>query len=180
MTVLLLAFALAGCTGDDPPLESSAVPEGDWPCESCDGACMRAFDSTPEHSHIDGDLEYEEEPPFGGNHNPCWTTWGAHEEAVPAENWLHNLEHGGVVFLYDCAGSCDEEKAQLKAYTATLPAGRWVLTPYAPSKFPFSVVSWGQRLELGCFDLPAMQLFFDQNVANGREDVTGNPGSSCM
>lgn len=177
---VLVLSGCSGCEGFDDTLESGAFAVGEWPCESCDGACFATYEADPASGHVEGDVLYLDEPPYGGDHNPCWATWGAHDESVAAEFWVHNLEHGGVVFLYDCASACDVEESQLEAYTATLPAGRWLLTPYADSEYPFTVLSWGHRLELGCFDLPAMQLFFDQNVANGREDVTGNPGESCL
>lgn len=178
-----LALALSGCSGcegDDALLESGALPEGEWPCDACSGACIEAFANEPDHSHVDGNVSYADEPPYGGDHNSCWATWGEHTEQVAAENWVHNLEHGGVVFLYDCPDGCDEEHAQLLAYTSTLTPGRWLLSPYEKSSYPFTVVSWGHRLELGCFDLPAIQRFYDENVGNGREDVTANPSSQCM
>ncbi len=43
---------------------------------------------------------YIHNPPIGGPHYWVWANWGIHAEVVPRGYWVHNLEHGGVVFLY--------------------------------------------------------------------------------
>ncbi len=177
--MILWMLACAGC--DEKATDSwSAVPAGEWPCEACDGGCVEAYNPATSASHVDGDVAYADEPPQSGDHNGCWAPWGVHTTEVAAENWVHNLEHGGVVFLYDCPSGCDDEVAQLTAYVESLPAGRAILTPYAASEYPFTVVAWEHRLELGCFDLSAMQAFYTEHVGHGPEDVTSDPSSACM
>jgi hypothetical protein len=42
-------------------------------------------------------------PPASGPHWPVWSAWGAFTDSVvPRERWVHNLEHGGVVLLFNC------------------------------------------------------------------------------
>ncbi len=178
--MMLWLLGCAGCN-DDTLLESgAAIAAGEWPCDDCEGACVDTYDTPTSASHVEGNVEYADEPPTSGDHNSCWATWGVHTEPVAAENWVHNMEHGGVIFLYDCPTGCDEELAQLTAYVESLPPGRALLSPYAPSEYTFTVVSWGYRLELGCLDLPAIQAFYNQHVGHGPEDVTAEPSSSCM
>jgi hypothetical protein len=43
---------------------------------------------------------YRHNPPVAGEHYPIWARWRIHEQTVPRGYWVHNLEHGGVVFLY--------------------------------------------------------------------------------
>ena len=130
---------------------------------------------------MSGDVVYVDEPPTSGDHNPCWAEWGVHTEEVAAENWVHNLEHGGVVFLYDCPDdSCVEEVAALVAYVESLASGTALLSPYAPADLPFTVLSWEHRLELGCFELPSLQAFYTAHVGRAPEDVTSGPGASCL
>ena len=43
---------------------------------------------------------YPHNPPIGGPHYWVWAKWGVHTEVVPRGYWVHNLEHGAVVFLY--------------------------------------------------------------------------------
>ncbi len=174
--MILLLLACQTATED-----SAGNPAGREPCGLCDGACYETWEPNASREHVSGDVDYAQEPPTSGDHNACWAAWGAHTEQVAAENWVHNLEHGGVVFLYDCPdGSCPDEVTQLEDYAATLPEGRWVLSPYEPAPLPYSVVSWEYELELGCFDLPVMQDFFDLHVGHGPENTISSPSAECM
>jgi hypothetical protein len=147
-------------------------------CDTCDGACQQDVFATSSAQHVDGEVAYEYVPPAAGNHDACWATWGVHSEAVADENWVHNLEHGGVVFLHDCT-DCDDDVAALNAWVATLEPGRALSTPYPEMDWPFAAVSWGHRLLLGCLDLDAFQTFYDVNVGNAPEDVTSEPLETC-
>jgi len=89
VALLILALSFAACAETRP---TGTV------CTTC-GDCEeeRPVESA---SHLLGPIDYPDPPPAGGDHNPCWTTWGVHADVVPVERWVHNLEHGGVVYLY--------------------------------------------------------------------------------
>lgn len=176
---MILTLALA-CT---PPAteDSAGTPAGRVPCDLCGGLCYETWEPNTSRNHVEGDVDYPQEPPTSGDHNACWAAWGEHTEEVAAENWVHNMEHGGVVFLYDCpSDSCPDELGQLEDYTATLPTGRWVLSPYAPAPLPYSVVAWEYELELGCFDLAAIGDFYTAHVGHGPENTLSDPSAACM
>jgi hypothetical protein len=103
----------------------SPVPGGI--CTSC-GGCEQAPEVKSQF-HVPGPITYPAPPPVGGDHNECWYRWGQFEDEVPDERWVHNLEHGGVVFLYDCSSGCPDELADLQALAKRNP--RTILTPYA-------------------------------------------------
>ena len=46
---------------------------------------------------------YPHNPPIAGPHYWVWGRWGIHMESPPLPRgyWVHNLEHGGVVFVYN-------------------------------------------------------------------------------
>jgi hypothetical protein len=160
---------------DDPDPPDAARPH--------DGLCTRCGDceevqTLPGAAHIEGDLVYPDPPPTGGDHNPCWTTYGVHTEPVPDERWVHNLEHGAVVFLYNCPGGCPSEIAQLRALVEACGVFA-VLTPYELLPKRFGVVSWGHRLVSDCLDIDALRAFYDANVDNGGESNPANPPSYC-
>jgi hypothetical protein len=178
--VLLAAPGCDGCADDEMVDSWAAVPAGEWACAACEGRCVETYTPADGASHVDGDLSYPDEPPSSGDHNGCWASWGVHTEEVAAENWVHNLEHGGVVFLYDCPEGCATEVEQLAAYVSSLPEGRAILSPYAAAEYRFTAVAWEHRLELGCLDLPLFQSFYGEHVGRGPEDVTSEPSSSCM
>src|SRR4051794_35720066 len=41
-------------------------------------------------------------PPSGGLHCFSWLECRRHDVAQPRCNWIHNLEHGHLVFAYNC------------------------------------------------------------------------------
>lgn len=51
---------------------------------------------------------YNSSPPSSGPHFGSIAAWTDHEDPVPAELFVHNLEDGGVVFTYNCPDGCDE------------------------------------------------------------------------
>ena len=137
----------------------------------------------PQGDHVD----YASNPPCGGNHYGLWVKWGAHAVAVPPGNWVHNLEHGGVVFLYRCGSraSCPDLAAKLEALAEKLPAdprctadGEGVRTrivvmpdPDLPVGVEVAAAAWGNTLVARCFDETALRDFFVQHEGHGTEDV---------
>lgn len=51
---------------------------------------------------------YNSAPPSSGPHFGGIAPWGVSDEVFPAELFVHNLEDGGVVLLYNCADGCSE------------------------------------------------------------------------
>jgi hypothetical protein len=145
-------------------------------CNSCD-SCSESFVIT-HRDHVGGDIKYTDPPPVGGNHNPCWTPWGVHETEVPDEKWVHNLEHGGVVYLYNCKDGCDAEVKQLEAIVKS--QGNYaVLTPYSLLPKRFAIVAWEHRLVSDCLDLDAYKEFYKEHVGRGPEQERDNPPANC-
>jgi hypothetical protein len=132
----------------------------------------------PSAFHVNGDLVYPDPPPTGGNHNPCWGTWGVHDEELADEHWVHNLEHGGVVFLYRCPDGCPDEVSALS--DAVQGRDRALLTPYSLLPTRFAVVSWGFRLLSDCFDLASFMGFYTAHVGHGPESLSDPPPAQCL
>ena len=129
-------------------------------------------------AHVTGKIAYASEPPAGGSHNPCWTRWGVHEEPAQVERWVHNLEHGGVVFLYDCPDGCDDAVELLQSLVGKRQHA--LLTPYVHLPARFAVVSWGYRLVSECFDLAAFEAFYEAHVDRAPESITAGPSTGCL
>jgi hypothetical protein len=45
-------------------------------------------------------VSYRANPPASGPHYPVWARYQEHAVAVARPYWVHNLEHGAIVFLY--------------------------------------------------------------------------------
>lgn len=173
--VLMLACAGQGPeTGD----EGKGLLDSAADCELCDGGCVEHQEPTSAE-HVEEELVYDDPPPMGGNHNACWAEWGVHTEEVPDERWVHNLEHGGVVFLYNCPDGCEADLSALTAFVEARGA-QVLLSPYSLMPTRFAAVAWGWRLTQDCLDLETMEVFYTNHVDEGPESSTSGPSSGCM
>jgi len=143
---------------------------------TADGACEQQVEVGPPN-HVQGNINYTDPPPAGGPHNPCWGDFGVHEEALPAENWVHNLEHGAVVYLYDCPEGCAEDVETLSALVEERPFA--LLTAYGALSTRFAVVAWGYRLESEDVDAEAFAAFYDAHADQALESTTAGAPSGC-
>lgn len=66
--------------------------------------CMNTVETVPNEQrfHISESQTpvYQHNPPVSGQHYPIWARWQANDQIVARGYWVHNLEHGGVIFLY--------------------------------------------------------------------------------
>jgi hypothetical protein len=132
-------------------------------------------------------LTWTSNPPAGGDHYGVWATWGIHSKPIPAGNWVHNLEHGGVAILYRCAShaDCPDLAAKVEGLVKDLPPDplcprqRIVAVPFPalPVDTPVAASAWGITLTGSCFDAGALTTFFRLYVGNGPEALCaeGNP-----
>jgi hypothetical protein len=153
------------------------------PMQPQDGACAPAEQLLPVTApayHRTGTIAYTDLPPVGGDHNGCWGKWGVWEAdaPLPAERWVHNLEHGGVVVLYRCPEGCAREVAEMTRFVQGRQQA--LLTPYAALPTRFAVVSWGARVTSDCFDTGVLERFYRAHVAQGPESISSDPPTSCL
>jgi hypothetical protein len=73
---------------------------------------------------------YNSSPPSSGPHVGLLANWGVHDEPIPPELFVHNLEDGGIVITYDCPDGCDDFSGGLADLVGDV-GGRVVLTPYS-------------------------------------------------
>jgi len=157
-------FAAACAEGSGPPICTAT------------GECEESI-HVSSSAHIDTGIVYPDPPPAGGPHASCWTTFGVHSTEVADDNWVHNQEHGGVVFLYHCPAGCDAEVATLTALVAGKSFA--VLSSYSLMPERFAVTAWGHRLVTDTLDVDAFEAFYAAHVDHGPESSSGNPPSVC-
>jgi hypothetical protein len=125
-------------------------------------------------AHVDTGtaIVWESNPPHSGPHYPMWETWGEHEETVPRGNWVHNLEHGGIVLAYLCPDECPEELDVLRQVIADRPGERILMTSDPElGAAGFAAISWTWVYAFDTPDLEALLCFVDQHEGNAPEDV---------
>jgi hypothetical protein len=169
----------AGPSGSVPPEAGEPLTTPDLPACDC-SACSEEAVEVTSAQHVDGPVDYGPGAPAGGDHNACWATWGIHDEPVAPENFVHNLEHGGVALLYDCPDGCDAEVTALQQFV--LGHELTVLTPLAGMRTRFAVTSWGYRLETDCLDMALVASFYDDHADHGPEQFSRpppDPPASC-
>lgn len=93
------------------------------------------------HAQMGSPLSHKHQPPSFGNHysqqGVAPVPWAPYRQPIPEGDWLHNLEHGGVVLVYRCSATeCDGFYSQALQLSRTLPRDstfnevKFVATPY--------------------------------------------------
>ena len=126
-------------------------------------------------------VQYVSNPPSSGNHYGAPTQHKSYATPVPRGFWVHNLEHGGIVFSYNCPGGCAAELAAAQAVIDAAPvdptcaaAGtlrRVLMTPDPHLDVRFAASAWGFTLRATCFDPQAFGAFLAAHYRMGPEDV---------
>lgn len=152
-------------TCDDPSWE---------PGECGDGLRIHRPNQERNHIYLPEAVPYARTAPSSGSHRPYWARWGEYTY-LPTQRWLHNLEHGGVAFLYNPCIS-DETKASMRAFIDAhdgdeTGAFRYVMTPYPGLPTAVALVAWEHKMSANCFSAEDADWFLRLNYRNGPEDV---------
>lgn len=131
-----------------------------------------------------GPIAWLTNPPSSGPHYGQWWRFGAFSD-VPRGNWVHNLEHGGVAFLYRCAndgGTCTEARDALVTAAdgiandpacnpgAGTPRLRIVITNDALIETPIAGAAWGWVYAADCVEPTSVRSFFTRHVGRAPEN----------
>jgi len=138
---------------------------------------------------------YLTDPPTSGPHysvrGEAPLPWGFYARQYPPEDWVHNLEHGGVVILYNCPQpqgnggarlvqtdlSCPDTQAPVQEFLTSAPTDalfhetKIVAVPYAVPGHRFAMVAWGWRLFMDNWDSGLAEKFYEAHVDNGPERI---------
>ena len=118
---------------------------------------------------------YASNPPAGGKHYASELDAGFFDEDAPeaalpypAGPLVHNLEHGYVIFWYNCAaysGDCSILKETIRAAMDDAGSTKLIAFPWTEMQVPLAMTSWGRILK---FDQPDSDLMvaFARNNRN--------------
>jgi len=137
-----------------------------------------------QHIPIGQPLEpYPSNPPAGGRHYPETFQAGFFDESEAAalplnpEGYLvHNLEHGYVIFWYNCAmvegEDCAALKSQIQAVMDRFDGVKLIAFPWDSTNVPVVMTSWGRLLELQEFSETSAERFVRNNRNQAPESFT--------
>jgi len=166
----LVALALAGVVGAVLVVGALAAPPEQEVPATLDAVVRYDLDQIPT-THTDDDVDYPQDPPVGGRHDPAWLDCGAYDVQVRAENLVHDLEHGTVVISH----RPDLDGDDVALLEEQLP-DNGILTPWEGLDAPVVVTVWGVQLSLTGADDPRLTLFIAQ-FGNG--ETAPEPMASC-
>ena len=66
--------------------------------------------------------------------------WGVHNEVLPDEVLIHNLEHGGIGVHYSCPDGCEQLVEQLGSIVRS--ADEVILSPYPGIDTRIALTAW--------------------------------------
>jgi len=194
-----LPLLACGGTTEDPPVGMASSDGGVADTGRLaaplrpDASCEVIIDTpapSPNNLHVPVGtvVSYTSNPPAWGPHFPVWAAFQAYDAPVPRSYWVHNLEHGAVVLLYNCdaPGGCPDTVAALKQVIASLPDDplctargegirlRYVLTPDPLLDVPVAATGWGWTYKAQCVDVPTLTQFLKDRYGQGPETTCGN------
>lgn len=134
------------------------------------------------HLPVGEQVTYIANPPASGSH---WSQLGIapvaagfYEEQLEEEQWVHNLEHGYVVVLYDCGEACTSGLLKdLEAFFDNAPPSptfgnvKLVVTQYTGLPYLVTAVAWDVQRHFDAFDEAALIDFYEMHVDMGPEAV---------
>jgi hypothetical protein len=124
-------------------------------------------------------VAYSTNPPTSGPHYPIWAEYMQYATPVPRGFWVHDMEHGGIVFTYNCPLGCASEVAQVAAVFDAYPTDpacvapdriRRTITPDPQLDAKFALSAWGAYIKADCIDLNQIYAFISTFYAHGPED----------
>ncbi|NPV40844.1 MAG: DUF3105 domain-containing protein [Anaerolineae bacterium] len=145
------------------------------------GQAGRAIPVMSDISHIPAGTDpnpYNSNPPTSGIHYAVDLEAGFYDHnsfAYPEGYLVHNLEHGYVIFWYNCstlsAEACSALKTQIKDVMDEKDNYKLIAYPWEKTDIPLVLTSWGRLLEMPVFDRKAALDFIARNLNHAPEPM---------
>ncbi len=132
---------------------------------------------TSTHIAVDSDPgEYNSDPPTSGPHYPDEAQAGFYDTnsyQYPAGYLVHNLEHGYIIFWYNCSllneTACTDLKSQIKSVLDEFNNVKVIAYPWDSLDVPVAMTSWGRLQKMETFDAVQARTFYTTNLNKSPE-----------
>lgn len=190
VTALAVALSAGGLLLSCGARRDSGLSEG-GPSFFPDASCPVEIDEPPvlgrTHVPIGSSIQWDSNPPSSGDHYPIWAAYQAYTTPVPRGYYVHDLEHGAIVLLYNCGDAgCPDIVNALQATSDAIPDDplctsggqgvrvRTVITPDPLIETPVAAAAWGWVYKGQCADLPTLRAFALAHYGQGPEVLCAN------
>lgn len=117
---------------------------------------------------------FPSDPPAGGRHYASEYEAGFYEEdssqtqaPYPEGYLVHNLEHGYVIFWYNCdvlnENECSALKSEIRSVMDNFNSSKIIAFPWPSLDVPVAMTSWGRILRFDTFDPQTAENFIRAN-----------------
>lgn len=123
---------------------------------------------------------YPSNPPAGGVHYASTLEAGFYDESdlvslskYPEGSLVHNLEHGYVIFWYNCAvldqNGCSALKEGIQQVITDAGEEKLIAFPWASLDIPLAMTSWGRLQRFEAFNSSQAHAFITSNLNKAPE-----------
>ena len=134
---------------------------------------VQTYDVGPAGQHTQGNVDYAQTPPAGGDHNDIWQNCGFYDEPITDETAVHSLEHGAVWITY----TPDVPQDEIERLRDLSEGNDYVLvSPYPGQDSPIVATAWGKQLALESAEDSNLERFVN---AYTQGPQTPEPGALC-
>ena len=146
------------------------------------GVAGTAVPDEGSRAHIDPSqsITYKHYPPTSGPHYASPAEWQT-IASLPEGTFIHNLEHGGIVILYNCpsGNACDTLRKQLENYVQNrgpvepeFNEVKLIMSPYLRGMTTkIALLAWDWIDQFDTYDEARITRFYEVHVDKGPEPI---------
>jgi hypothetical protein len=119
---------------------------------------------------VEGEIQYDRDPPTNGKHSPIWQNCGFYSEPVDNSPAVHSMDHGVVWITYRPDLPADQIE-QLRPYGDEKYV---IVSPYPDLPAPVVATAWRNQIYLEGANDPRLREFVDEFRISEISPLSGN------
>ncbi|MGB3633946.1 MAG: DUF3105 domain-containing protein [Rubrobacteraceae bacterium] len=119
---------------------------------------------------VEGEIQYDRDPPTNGKHSPMWQNCGFYSEPVDKKTAVHSMDHGVVWISYRPNLPADQVE-QLRPYGDEEYV---IVSPYPDLPAPVVATAWRNQIHLDGASDPRLREFVDGFRISELAPLSGN------